>query len=345
MSISIGTPVMMLDRNNHFGKNSEKHGNARAILCEAMSERYCNDVDLDKSLTKTNTYYAGSDHTYRDGTSGNYIADRYEDLAEEYRIVDRNGRERKLRSDANIAFAGIIKPDKESMDGLSKDEQDRLLNDSFNAICNIYSKKGMKIEFAVIHRDEGNPHMHYFGYDPDYNLSNKINLNFFKALNVTDFPKQMRNKGWDVKDLTGYTEAIKGMSKSEVEQYKINRKSSKKSGKSSADYKKEQDIKKAEQDINKTEQAKKAVEADLRLLEANKAKYIMQVKKEATEAALREAATIRENALAEAEKIKPQFSEDVLEKAKKWDEHVAERNKRLEIPSDTNNLFKNDYSL
>ena len=339
MSISIGTPVMMLDRNNHFGKNSEKHGNARAILCEAMSERYCNDVDLDKSLTKTNTYYMGNEHTYRDGISGNYIADRYEDLAEGYRIVDRNGKERKLRSDANIAFAGIIKPDKESMDGLSKDEQERLLNDSFSAICDIYSKKGMKIEFAVIHRDEGNPHMHYFGYDPDYNLSNKLNLTFFKALNVTDFPKQMRNKGWDVKDLTGYTEAIKGMSENEVEQYKTKRKSSKKSGKSSADYKKEQDIKKTEQ----TKKAVEAVEADLRLLEANKAKYIMQVKKEAAEAALREAATIRENALAEAEKMKPQFSEDVLAKAKKWDEHVAERNKRLEMPSDTNNTPGIDY--
>lgn len=336
MSFSIGTPVMMLDRNNHFGDNAKKHGNARAVLCEAMSERQCKDEDLDESLTKTNTYYMPTAY-YGDGRKGNNIAYRYENLAEEYRIVDRNGKEKKLRSDANIAFAGIIKPDKEFMKGLSKDEQDRLLNDSFHVICDIYSKRGMKIEFAVIHRDEGNPHMHYFGYDPDYKLSDKFNLTFFKALNVTDFPKQMRNKGWDVKDLTGYTEATKGMSESEVEQYKAKRKASRKSGKSSADYKKEQDIK-------KTEQAKKAVEDDLRRLEANKAKYIMQVKKEAAEAALREAATIKEKALAEAAKIKPQFSEDVLAKAKRWDEYVAERNKRLEISSDTNNLFGIDYS-
>ena len=62
MSFSIGTPVMMLDRNNHFGENSKKHGNARAVLCEAMSERQCKDEDLDKSLTKTNTYYMFDDY-------------------------------------------------------------------------------------------------------------------------------------------------------------------------------------------------------------------------------------------------------------------------------------------
>lgn len=343
MGITIGTPVMMLDRNNHFGKESKKHGNMRAVLCEAMSERQCKDVDLDRNKTQQNKYFDfgyfdfTSERDEADFYSGNAWADIYEAEAERYRTVDKNGKEKKLRSDANIAFAGIIKPDKASMDKLSQEDQHRLLTDSLDIIKDMYAKRGMQINTAVMHTDEGNPHIHYFGYDPNYKLSDKFKLPFYRALNVTEFPKRMREKGWDVEELTGYLEDTEGMSTDEIEQYKTKKKASKKSGRSSADYKNDQGIENAEQ-------AREAVEADLRRLEANKAKYIMQARKEAAEAASSEAAAIREKALAEAAQIKQQVSEDVLAKAKKWDEHVAERNKSINIPSNTDNLFGIDYS-
>ena len=55
MQASVGLPVMMLDRQNHYGsKRNEKHGNAKAIMEEAMAERACSDFDLDRERTQGN---------------------------------------------------------------------------------------------------------------------------------------------------------------------------------------------------------------------------------------------------------------------------------------------------
>lgn len=231
MGYHVGMPVMKLDRCNHFGKKNEHSGNAKAVTCEALEERYSSDADLDREMTAENLYYGF--------TSGEALTAHWEQMADAYRVIDKNGKEKKLRSDAGIGFAGICKPEMDFMDSLEDDEIEKFMEDSSEVIQEIYEKRGCVIDSIVIHYDEGNPHLHYFGHDPEYKLGKKIGLKLYTALNDTEYPKQMRQHGWDIDPLTGYQEAIKGMTEDEITEYKKRRKADrkKKHGLSSTEYK------------------------------------------------------------------------------------------------------------
>lgn len=341
MQASVGLPVMMLDRQNHYGsKRNEKHGNAKAIMEEAMGERACSDLDLDRERTQDNKYYffddLGMDSNER--FYGKSWADMYESMADSYRVVDKNGRERRLRKDANIAFAGIIKPDDDFMNSLSAEEQDRFLMDSMSCIHKIFEKRGMTLNVCVVHNDERVSHVHYYGYDPDYKMSDKFNLSLYRALNVTEYPKLMKAKGgWDIKEHTGYLEETKDMSADQIEEYKARKKSGRKSGKSSKDYKADKDREKAEQELRQAEQEKQAVEARISRLNDKRAKFIEETNQQASEyrkkvkqQAMREAEEIKEQALREAQAIREQaynsIDEQTRRDAENWRRHIAERN-------------------
>lgn len=345
---------MMLDRQNHFGKKSQKHGNCRAVLLEAMQERRCNDPDLCPEKTGDNEYWdINSKGIFEKGydlTSGNAWADWYEEQAESYRVVDKNGKEKRLRSDANISFAGIIKPNEEFMSSLSADEQYEFLNDSVDCVNAILKKRGMIMNAAVLHTDEGNPHIHYFGYDPQYKLSSKFNLSFYRALNVTEYPKLMREKGWDIKPLTGYLEDTKGMTEEQVTAYKSKKKASRQAGKPSEEFKAEQDRLKAERErdrvlaeLEQAEREQKALEAKISDLKEKGNKYLSSTKKRAQ----RDAEAIRRQAELEAEEIRQQAIDsipvDIREKARKWDEHVKARTERTGYESGGSR--QNDYDF
>lgn len=231
MGYHVGMPVMKLDRCNHFGKKNEHSGNAKAVTCEALEERYSSDADLDREMTAENVYYGF--------TSGEALTAHWEQMADAYRVIDKNGKEKKLRSDAGIGFAGICKPEMDFMDSLEDDEIEKFMEDSSEVIQEIYEKRGCVIDSIVIHYDEGNPHLHYFGHDPEYKLGRKIGLKLYTALNDTEYPKQMRQHGWDIDPLTGYQEAIKDMTEDEITEYKKRRKADhkKKHGLSSTEYK------------------------------------------------------------------------------------------------------------
>ncbi len=231
MGYHVGMPVMKLDRCNHFGKKSEHSGNAKAVTCEALEERYSGDTDLDREMTAENVYYGF--------TSGEALTAHWEQMADAYRVIDKNGKEKKLRSDAGIGFAGICKPEMDFMDSLEDDEIEKFMEDSSEVIQEIYEKRGCMIDSIVIHYDEGNPHLHYFGHDPEYKLGRKLGLNLYTALNDTEYPKQMRQRGWDIAPLTGYQEATKDMTEDEITEYKRKRKADrkKKHGLSSTEYK------------------------------------------------------------------------------------------------------------
>ncbi len=222
---------MKLDRCNHFGKKNEHSGNVKAVTCEALEERYSSDADLDREMTAENVYYGF--------TSGEALTAHWEQMADAYRVIDKNGKEKKLRSDAGIGFAGICKPEMDFMDSLEDDEIEKFMEDSSEVIQEIYEKRGCVIDSIVIHYDEGNPHLHYFGHDPEYKLGRKIGLKLYTALNDTEYPKQMRQHGWDIDPLTGYQEAIKDMTEDEITEYKKRRKADhkKKHGLSSTEYK------------------------------------------------------------------------------------------------------------
>ena len=332
MQASVGLPVMMLDRQNHYGKKNQKHGNWQAILNEALEERQCSDPDLNRELTEKNQYLIFDDLGLDEEClhSGYAWSEAYAEMADSYRIVDKNGKEKRLRSDANIAFAGIIKPDSAFMSSLDRKQQAKFLRDSMDCIREIYNKRGMSVDMCVAHVDEGNPHIHYFGHDPKYKLSDKFNLSFYRALNVTEFPKMMSDKGWDVKKLTGYIENTKGMSDDQLDEYKAKRKAVRKSGMTSEEYKRLQEQKKAEQKA-------KALEDKIRRLQDKKDKFIEDTNKQAViirqqarEQAKQEAEEIRQHALREAQAIREQaynsIDEQTRRDAENWRRHIAERN-------------------
>lgn len=252
MGYTVGMPVIKLDRQNHFGKSNAHSGNARAVVCEALEERRSGDVDLDRSKTALNVYYGE--------TSGETLCNAWEQMADEYRVIDKNGHEKKLRGDAGIGFAGICKPEADLIDTLEPEEVSQFMQDSIEVIKHIYESRGCIIDAAVIHYDEGNPHIHYFGHDPNYQLGKKLNLNLYRALNASEYPKSMRERGWDIQDLTGYLEAVEGLSDAERDEYKAKRKAErKKHGKCSAVYKAE---KQAEEIIVQAKIQAKTIQVD-----------------------------------------------------------------------------------
>lgn len=234
--MQVGAPVLKLDRQAH--KQGQRAGNVRAVCLEALGERAGEDPDIDREKTQDNIYYG-------DFRSGQELAEHYENMASEYVTTDKNGKEKRLRSDAGIAFAGIIKPLSDDFDKFSRKKQLAFLKDSLEVVRGIYAVRGMDIDQAVVHVDEGCPHLHYFGHDPEYKLGKKLGLKLYDALN-REYPEEMRKRGWPVDSLTGWKEATAGMTDEEKAEYKAKR-PRKKHGRSSKEYKAEKRLEKLEQ--------------------------------------------------------------------------------------------------
>lgn len=233
--MQVGAPVLKLDRQAH--KQGQRAGNVRAVCLEALGERAGEDPDIDREKTKDNIYYG-------DFRSGQELAEHYEAMASEYVTTDKNGKEKRLRSDAGIAFAGIIKPLSDDFDKFSRKKQLAFLKDSLEVVRGIYAVRGMDIDQAVVHVDEGCPHLHYFGHDEEYKLGRKLGLKLYDALN-REYPEKMREKGWPVDSLKGWKEATAGMTEEQKEEYKA-KKPRKKHGRSSKEYKAEKRLEKLE---------------------------------------------------------------------------------------------------
>ena len=84
--------------------------------------------------------------------------DEVERLAYEYhentKITDKNGKEKKLRSDANILLAGVV--------SLNKDNKDIWEDYKNDAIAYLSNKYGKKLVSVIEHTDEENPHFHFY---------------------------------------------------------------------------------------------------------------------------------------------------------------------------------------
>ena len=59
MSRRCGMPWMKLDSKSYIPgtKKAEHHGNNKAVMCEALKERWSKDADLDRTKTRYNVYY------------------------------------------------------------------------------------------------------------------------------------------------------------------------------------------------------------------------------------------------------------------------------------------------
>ena len=118
MSFKVGMPTMFLGK--YSAKSSKKKGNARAVLCECLKERHCSDPDIDRSRTKDNIYLTNIQ-------SGNLLADQWEQTANDYTYTSKDGKAKKLRSDAHIGFAGIVKPTKLIVKSLNSGEKETFI--------------------------------------------------------------------------------------------------------------------------------------------------------------------------------------------------------------------------
>ena len=84
--------------------------------------------------------------------------DEVEKLAYEYhentKLTDKNGKEKKLRSDANILLAGVVSLNRENEDIWGEYKND--------AIAFLSNKYGKKLVSVIEHTDEANPHFHFY---------------------------------------------------------------------------------------------------------------------------------------------------------------------------------------
>lgn len=229
----VGMPILKLSKG---GKTTKRKGNARAVATEALKERWSADPDLDRNRSAMNKYEGI--------TSGVELADAWAKAADEHRIIDKNGKEKRLRADAVIGYSLIIKPTAEEINALQPDEQERFLDDSYEIVKEILERNGLQVDARARHADEEGLHDHVLGHDPDFKAGKKIGIRLYGQLNK-EYPKRMRQKGWQVEDLTAYdAEAVKDMTDEEAVEYKarhVAKKKEKKHNQSSSAFKKAKD--------------------------------------------------------------------------------------------------------
>lgn len=245
----VGIPYLKLDTQNHYveKEKKDKHsGNARAVILEGLEERQSSDPDLKQERTVLNKYYGIR--------SGEELVTMLETSAAEYVITDSRGRKRHLRNNANIAFACICKPESEYINSLTKEQQEQFFDDSYEVMSQMLEARGLVVDAAVVHYDEGSPHMHIYGHDPAYNMGRKFDLNMREQMNRGYYPVEMRKRGWDVEDLPrNYDpEKAKILSKEELKEYKKEcRANRKQHGKSAKTYKADKDAARIKADAEK----------------------------------------------------------------------------------------------
>lgn len=222
-------------------KAGQKHrSNAERIIAEAGKERVSKSDTLDKDRSYLNRY-TGFESGY---DCLNYITKE----ADEYRqeVTGKGGTKhyRKLREDAIIGYAIIYNPPEEICSSWTDEEYTKFYEDSRDAmeqICPDVFRRDT-IVMSAEHYDEGtitdtskiSRHIHDIGIpkskDGRY-CGTKIDAKLCADINKS-YPKLMREKGWDIDDLD-CTDWDKYNSD---EEYRAERKSKQKSGKSVNEY-------------------------------------------------------------------------------------------------------------
>lgn len=222
MGYMIGMPCLKL---NNVGRKSASCGGFKSVAEEALEERKGRDPDINRDLTPDNIYTGFRTAAELMEYSDQHVADMSEQLQAEGK--------RKIRQDAVVMIATIIKPPAAFMATLTKDDQVRFLQDAGEKLDELVGKNNVKSK--VIHFDEQGGHLHAF-WEPmtgDGRLCAKeaMNLKFFNRLNK-EMPAFLRSRGWDIDDCNAYDEAKEAL-KTEEEKYQERRKS----GRSSVAYK------------------------------------------------------------------------------------------------------------
>ena len=250
MGVHISSPTIKL---NNVGTTSKKCGDLKKVSAEALSERQGLDRDIDQSRASLNLYEGYASSAELMAYSKAHIAELNEKAAAEGK--------RKIRSDAVVMVATVLKPPAHFMNGLSREDQIRLLKDGVEGFANIVGKANVKS--AAYHFDEQGSHVHVF-WEPmtaDGRLSAKeaVSLKTFSRINK-ELPQFMRARGWDIEDCKVYDEAeerAKRKTLGEAEYRKQTAEKRAKNGRSSYKYKAEAEEarRKAEAEVEELETA------------------------------------------------------------------------------------------
>lgn len=223
----VGLPCLKLSlkpsNQRHHGK-AARTCSVRDAWREMNDERRGRDETIDHEMTKNNLWLVG-----------NTELDMEQVIQAE---IDRINVDKKthgkpsLRCDCVSGIAMVEKVPMEIMEGLSKEEQEKLLLTSHNVVNALISEWSpeWKTVAAVMHFDEFGgkaPHTHRIiiptARDADgvltLNAKRDFNLKFFTFIN-REYPKRMREQGYPVKDCAIYDD----MTLEEKEQHAQNKK-------------------------------------------------------------------------------------------------------------------------
>lgn len=240
--MKVGIPVMKLHA-----------GTLNAVIREAWirdegEQRNCSDSAYDPSRTAENVYLLGA----RRATD---LIRRIENRKQEYETARR----RKMRKDAVLAVAGIVKPNGNQFRLLSQTEQMRFFQDSLDILQAPDFFNG-HVEGCVVQMDEGIPHIHWvatpIALDGSWSAKKVLNLRMLNKLNSL-YPEKMRQRGWDVESLVKFDEEqYKSLSPEEKAAYVDRKKAEKRThGLSSAQYKAKREADKVREAANKAARA------------------------------------------------------------------------------------------
>ena len=233
MGWKIGAPSLKL---NNAGTVSKHCGDFGSVAREALEEREGRDPDIDQTRAEQNRIEG-----FRTAAELQaYSAAHVDEL--------RDAAGRKLRKDAVVMCATILKPPAAMMNKLPIDEQRRFLDDANEAFAEIVGRENIKSR--ADHFDELGGHTHVF-WEPmteDGRLCAKErhNLQFFSRVN-RELPEKLRAKGWEIDDCEMYDAA--------KEEYE--KQSKKNAGRNSVAFKADAEKKKGEllQEIDELEDA------------------------------------------------------------------------------------------
>lgn len=220
MGYTIGMPSIKL---NNVGQKSKHCGSFKKVAEEALEERLGLDLDIDKELTSQNIYKGFK-------TAEDLMQYSLEHIAE----LDFNRPEgtRKIRADAVVMCGTILKPPADMMMNLSREEQQKFLEDAVEDFSKIVREDNVKS--VVLHFDERVPHAHVF-WEPmteDGRLCAKEmhNLKFFGRLN-REMPEMLRKQGWNIDNCQAYDKAEEDKKREEMgeEKYREYRQEKRKS--------------------------------------------------------------------------------------------------------------------
>lgn len=197
MSFGVGITMMKLT-NKRSSKAGTRHtGTLGGIAFEALEERQGADPDIDRSRTALNVYQ-GIRRAAELVPLMNAEAAAY---SERRKLAGG----RALKDTAAIGFATIVKPDADYIMAMTDVERERFFADSNEILDGILGADNVRSR--VRHKDEKADHEHTFrmGFTPSGKLETAYYFRpqLWRQINV-EFPKAMRQRGWDVADCDVY---------------------------------------------------------------------------------------------------------------------------------------------